>query len=146
MLPQNLLQQASTEQHGEEPNNADHQPSNRAISVADRPLTKIPIKRAALAHLCFLCMADVQQGDEIWPVHKPEGPGVNIGGKKVTLPSLCPRPPRPVLLPRSFLSLPPCSTPLTACSRIVFARPCSFAAGGGTRVVPHRLRENLWRR
>jgi hypothetical protein len=41
-----------------------------------------PIKRAAMTHLCFLCTREVIKGEEIWPVLKPEGPGVNLGGKK----------------------------------------------------------------
>jgi len=59
------------------------------MTLSDRPLTKIPIKRAALSHDCILCQGKVEQGEEIWPVIKQGGASLNPGGRKVSAHAWC---------------------------------------------------------
>ena len=60
----------------------DGRASGKTLTTQDVPLSDTPIKRAAMTHVCLLCGLEVVQGDEIWPVLKPEGVSVNPGGRK----------------------------------------------------------------
>ena len=54
------------------------------------PRAQAPLSSRSLRRLSTPALADqVEQGEDIWPVQKPEGYGVNTGGKKAAAHAWC---------------------------------------------------------